>query len=284
MPQTIQTDPTRLRQILTNLTSNAVKFTEIGKVRLVARLINAESDEPKMQFEVIDTGIGINEDQVAKLFQPFTQADNSTTRKYGGTGLGLTISKRLAEILGGDITVSSIPGRGSTFTLTVQTGPLDGVSLLDNFTEATGQMKEDDAATMDQPMMLDCRILLAEDVLVNQVLITKMLEKVGANVQSVENGLQAYDEALLALKTGNPYDVILMDIQMPVMDGYTATKRLREADYKGPIIALTAHAMAGDEERCLEAGCDDFATKPVDRQKLIETIAQHLDAPVEVFE
>lgn len=279
IPEYIQSDPTRLRQILINLVSNAIKFTEMGRVRLVARLLRVNDFNPQMQFDVIDTGIGINEDQLAKLFKPFSQVDSSMTRKHGGSGLGLSISKRLAEMLGGDITVTSIPGKQSTFTLTVRTGSLKGVTLLEHPQEAEEQSKEYDENTIEQSHALDCNVLLAEDVLVNQVLIAKMIEKAGANVKSVENGRQAYEEALKAAEAGDPYDIILMDMQMPVMDGYSATRQLRQDGYSGSIIALTAHAMAGDKEKCLESGCNDYATKPVDRQELIETIARHLGQP-----
>ena len=283
IPRSIQSDPTRLRQILINLAGNSVKFTEVGKVRLVARLLDAESDDPKMQFDVVDSGIGMTEEQIASLFKPFQQADASTTRKFGGTGLGLTISKRLAEKLGGDIAVTSTLGEGSTFTVTVGTGPLDGVKLLDNPTEAevsTDFAKKPVAARIK----LDCRVLLAEDGPDNQRLIAFLLKKAGAEVAVAENGQIAHDLALAAREEGNPFDVILMDMQMPVMEGYDATARLREAGYTRPIIALTAHAMSTDRDRCLNAGCDDYLTKPVNRKKLISMITQYAprEEPCEV--
>jgi len=274
IPQSIQSDPTRLRQILVNLVSNAVKFTEVGKIRLVVRLLDAESDDPKMQVEVVDSGIGLAEEQIAGLFKPFQQADTSTTRKFGGTGLGLAISKRLAGMLGGDIAVRSTLGEGTTFAVTVGTGPLDGVKLLDNPTEArTATHLEKKPATTTTK--LDCRVLLAEDGPDNQRIITFLLEKTGAQVALAENGRIAHDLALAARDDGNPFDVILMDMQMPVMDGYDATGKLREAGYTGPIIALTAHAMSTDRDKCLAAGCDDYMTKPVDRKKLISVVAEY---------
>ncbi len=274
IPRSIQSDPTRLRQILINLTGNAVKFTEIGKVRLVARLLDAESDDPKMQFEVVDSGIGMTEQQIAKLFKPFSQVDSSTTRKHGGTGLGLAISKRLAEKLGGDITVQSTPGEGSTFTLTVAAGPPDGVKLLDKRTEA--QVSSDPDKTPSAPKTkLDCRVLLAEDGPDNQRLIAFLLKKVGAEVVLADDGQIAYDLALAARDEGTPFDVILMDMQMPVMDGYDATGKLRKAGYTGPIIALTAHAMSTDRDKCLNAGCDDYLAKPIDHKKLIPLVAEY---------
>ncbi len=274
IPQTIESDPTRLRQILINLTGNAVKFTEVGKVRLVARLLDAKSDEPKMRFEVVDSGIGMTEEQIAGLFRPFQQADTSTTRKFGGTGLGLAISKRLAEALGGDITVQSTPGEGSTFTVTVKTGPPDGVKLLDNPTEAQISTAPDKRPTAPKTK-LDCRVLLAEDGLDNQRLIAFLLKKAGAEVAMAENGQVAHDLALAARDEGAPFDVVLMDMQMPEMDGYEATSKLREAGYTGPIIALTANAMSTDRDKCLNAGCDDYVVKPIDRKKLISVVAEH---------
>jgi len=272
IPESIQSDSTRLRQILINLIGNAIKFTEVGGVRLVACLLDADSDEAKMQFEVVDSGIGMTEEQIGRLFNPFSQLDTSATRKYGGTGLGLTISKRLAERLGGSVTVTSTPGEGSTFTVTVTTGPLDVVRLLDNPTEA-----QVSTALENKPnefnSRLDCRVLLAEDGPDNQRLIAFLLKKAGAEVTLAENGQIAHALAQAAQDEGTPFDVILMDMQMPVMDGYDATGKLREAGYAGPIIALTAHAMNADRDKCLNAGCDDYATKPIDRKKLLATVA-----------
>ena len=275
IPQTILSDPTRLRQILINLVGNALKFTESGSVRLVTRRVQSNAEPPRLRVDVIDTGIGMTREQASRLFQPFTQADASTTRKFGGTGLGLTISKRLAEMLGGDITISSSPGEGSTFSVTVETGPLDDVPMLENVTEA-GVQREEKAKTATAPTLdLNYRILLAEDGPDNQRLISFVLKKAGAKVTLAENGLIAHDKAREARETGEPFDVILMDMQMPIMDGYTATGKLREAGYTGPIIALNANAMAGDDEKCFQAGCDGYATKPIDRKKLFATIAGH---------
>ncbi|MDY0165229.1 MAG: PAS domain S-box protein [Thermoguttaceae bacterium] len=279
IPEWIDTDPLRLRQILINLVGNAVKFTKRGSVRIVVQLLNDLPGGARLRFDVIDTGIGIAEPQIARLFQPFTQADSSTTRQFGGTGLGLTISKRLAEVLGGDITVTSTPGVGSTFSLIIETGSLAGVALLELPSE-TGDLSQlapvlSGENSLPEHSRLDCRILLAEDGPDNQRLIAHLLEKAGADVTVVENGQAAVDEALAAEQRGSPFDVILMDMQMPVMDGYAATQKLRQRGYKGAIVALTAHAMADDRRKCLDAGCDDYATKPIDRARLLKVVAEH---------
>ena len=276
IPETVQTDPSRLRQILINLIGNAIKFTEVGGVRLITRLVK-DQDKPVMQFDVLDTGIGMTEEQVARLFQPFTQADTSTTRKFGGTGLGLTVSKRFAEMLGGDITVvDARKGVGTRFRATVATGSLDGVKMIHDPMAATVVPNQAAAANADQPGLQGCRILLAEDGPDNQRLIAHVLKKAGAEVTVKENGELAVDAALAAAHEGHPFDVILMDMQMPVMDGYEATGLLRREGYTGPIIALTAHAMATDREKCLAAGCDDYAAKPIERRKLIRLVRAYL--------
>ena len=276
VPETIESDPLRLRQVLINLVGNAIKFTELGSVRLKVRMLFREGSSPRLAFEVIDTGIGLTSEQAERLFQPFMQADNSTSRRFGGTGLGLTISKRLAGMLGGDISLSSEHGRGSTFCLTIDPGPLDGVPMIDARTlrcEVNCADAEEDAAQTP----LECKILLAEDGPDNQRLIAFLLRKEGAEVDLVENGQEAYQKAIQAQESGCPYDVILMDMQMPVMDGYEATRMLRKSGYLRPVVALTAHAMAGDREKCLDAGCDEFATKPIDRKVLLATVRSVLE-------
>jgi len=283
IPETIRTDPTRLRQILINLLGNAIKFTETGAVRLFTRLVD-DGNAPFLQFDVTDTGRGMSDEQVAKLFQPFMQADTSTTRKFGGTGLGLTISKRFAELLGGEITVvDSELGVGTTVRATVSTGPLDSVAILEDPMSAT--VVDDVANTVVKIAPSDLhglRILLAEDGPDNQRLIAFVLKKAGANVTVKENGKLAVDAALDAMNgrreadPQHPFDLILMDMQMPVMDGYEATGQLRQKGYTGPIIALTAHAMDGDRDKCIKAGCDDYATKPIDRNTLIDLILRRI--------
>jgi len=277
IPETILCDPTRLRQILINLLSNAIKFTEKGSIRLAARLVQERTKQPCLQFDVIDTGIGMTREHVSKLFHPFTQADSSTTRKFGGTGLGLTISKRLAEMLGGDITISSRLGKGSTFSLTVETGPLDGVPMLESGTKAVVDSKQKAKTSAAPVVKLNCRVLLAEDGPDNQRLISFILKKAGAEVTLAENGQVAYERALATKNEGCPFDVILMDMQMPIMDGYQATRQLRQAGYTGPIIAVTANAMLGEDRKCTEAGCDYYLCKPIDRNQFLAVVAQYAE-------
>lgn len=274
LPESIQSDPTRLRQILLNIMGNAVKFTEQGKIGLVAWLDQTSPASPLLQIEVSDTGIGMSAEMLDRLFSPFTQADSSTRRQYGGTGLGLTISRRLAELLGGQITVQSTLGQGSRFTVRVPTGPLKGVRLLES-TQASilpSHAPSSDQSESNALPLEGCRTLLAEDGPDNQRLIACLLKKAGAEVAVAENGRVAVDLALVSQAEGRPFHVILMDMQMPVMDGYEAVRTLRTHGWTGPILALTAHAMAEDRQKCLDAGCNDYLTKPVARAKLVEVV------------
>jgi CheY-like chemotaxis protein len=275
LPETIHSDPTRLRQILVNLVGNAVKFTSRGAVIVIARLVRGE--RPCLEFDVVDSGVGMTIEQTQRLFQPFSQADASTTRSFGGTGLGLVISKRLAEMLGGDVAViKTEPSVGTTFRFTMAIGSLTDVPMIATQGGVSNFVKAQAPAVPNSPViqLTRCRILLAEDGVDNQRLIAFVLRKVGANVVTVENGQLAVDAALAADEQGHRFDVVLMDMQMPVMDGYQAVALLRAKHYRGPIIALTAHAMSGDREKCLGVGCDDYATKPIDRDALIEQIAR----------
>lgn len=274
IPEFIHTDPTRLRQILINIVGNAIKFTEMGSVQIATRLLKSSGQVNKLQFEVIDTGIGIPEDKIAEIFKPFSQADGSTTRKFGGTGLGLSISKRLVELLGGDFSVSSTLGKGSTFSVTISSGRLDDVRLIHDASEAVSKRADEKLVDGMEPSLSNRRILLVEDGPDNQRLIGFVLKKAGADVAFADNGQIACEVATDADLQGNPFDVILMDMQMPVLDGYEATRRLREQGYTRPIIALTAHAMATDRQKCLNVGCNDYATKPIDRMRLISLISR----------
>jgi len=272
IPVTIRTDPMRLRQALINLVGNAVKFTELGSLTIRTGL-NGSQEEPQLFVEVIDTGIGIPPDRVDAVLEPFKQADTSTTRKYGGTGLGLTITKHIAELLGGSLSVTSEVDQGSVFSFRIATGPLDGVELTEHPVEEAASRHQVEKQRVSRA--LDARVLLVEDGPDNQRLISFLLRKAGAEVALADNGQVGMNMALEAKDEGKPFDVILMDMQMPVMDGYEATRRLRTEGYAGPIIALTAHAMANDRTKCLETGCDDFATKPINRTQLIEIVREY---------
>ena len=284
IPKTARSDPTRLRQILINLVGNAIKFTEEGSVRLVMGLAGeATGGNPRLRISVVDTGVGLSEEQRRTLFEPFTQGDMSTTRRYGGTGLGLVISEHLAGRLGGDLTVESELTRGSTFSLTIESGPLDTVPHYESLTEAA--VLKEQAATDRQAAPAEAaatltgvNVLLAEDGPENQLLISLFLESAGAQVVLAENGRVALEKALSAWRSGKPYDVILMDMQMPELDGYGAASKLREEGYRGSIVALTAHSMPEDRAKCLEAGCDDYTAKPIDRAKLLTLVAEHASA------
>jgi len=279
-PETIHSDPTRLRQILINLVGNAIKFTATGGVKLTGTILDGgTAAERRMKFEVTDSGIGLSAEQIARLFTPFTQADSSTTRRFGGTGLGLTICKRLAEMLGGDITVNSEEGRGSTFTVTIQIGSSDGVRMLTNYREAVTPLIETPQSLASE---LRGRILLVEDGPDNRQLLSYYLTKAGATVTTAENGKIGCEKVSAAMDAGEPFDLIVMDMQMPELDGYGATSRLRTKGCTIPIIALTAHAMADDRARCIRAGCTDYIAKPVDRTQLLEMVAKYLGATAAV--
>lgn len=279
IPETIRTDPLRLRQILVNIVGNALKFIELGGVRVRASTTGESSDNPLLRVEVEDTGIGMTPEQTARIFDAFEQADSTTTRRFGGTGLGLRISRSLAQMLGGDLSVTSEPGRGSTFTLTVQTGPLDNVPML-----APGPISRAVRAAPTLPHktvaaepLRGVRIFLAEDGPDNQRLIAFHLKKAGAEVRIFDNGRLALEAMTQGgsiygpLLENPPCDFVLTDMQMPELDGYSLARMLRAKGWSRAIVALTAHAMTGDAERCFEAGCDDYATKPIDRSRLIET-------------
>jgi PAS domain S-box-containing protein len=269
LPETINTDPGRLRQAIVNLVGNAVKFTENGQVRIDVLFLRQWRDgKPAIKIAISDTGIGIRREVLPGLFQPFSQGDINLSQKYGGTGLGLAISRHIAEMLGGDLTVESVLGKGSTFTLIVPSGDLKGIKLF----EQPSEIMEDfaSACATNAKELSGLKILVAEDSIDNQQLIRVILNKAGASVVIAENGKIALNKA-----ETDSFDVILMDMNMPEMDGCEATQILRERGYDRPILALTANAMADDKERCLAAGCDSHLSKPIDRAKLIKAIAHY---------
>ncbi|MCZ7647585.1 MAG: response regulator [Planctomycetota bacterium] len=272
VPRVVSADPTRLRQILNNLAANAIKFTERGevRVRVAAAPANGLSEERKFQLEIAveDTGIGMAPSDLKSLFQPFQQAESGATRKYGGTGLGLVISRQLAQLMGGNIVVESKLGAGSRFlaTLMLQKAP---EHLLPLDPAASGK-------SADRPGMRGTRILLAEDNSVNQKLFSIILESAGAHVTAVSNGSEAVRAATAGTPERTPYDLVVMDMHMPEMDGMTATRKLRGEGYAGRIVALTASALDSDRRECLEAGCDAYITKPIDRATFLRAIEEAL--------
>ncbi len=268
VPDQLQGDPTRIRQILVNLIGNAVKFTHKGSVtvRFTAKPDPQDSNCYQVQFTVIDTGIGISEENVRAIFKPFSQADTSTTRKFGGTGLGLSISQRLSQMMGGDLSVSSQLGTGTTFVAEFV------LQKAENVQEEAPVKTEDVQKSEKVELTQQARILVVDDSPDNRRLLGFLLKKNGYPCDYAVNGREAVDFTLKALKEKTPYAVILMDMQMPILDGYSATTELREAGYQYPILALTAHAMSHDREKCINAGCDDFLTKPIDRKKLSEAL------------
>ena len=271
VPETIETDVLRLRQILINLIGNALKFTDEGHVAVSMFLLPERAGRRLVAFEVRDTGIGIAAEDLAKVFESFAQVDSLMSRRYGGTGLGLSISRALARLLGGDVTCESQLGAGSTFRVTIDPGSLDDVRLVEpDALDTPGTAVRETKAAMPA---LPCRVLLVEDVRINRRLVGALMKRAGIDVEEAENGRVALEMGLQALEQDRPYDVILMDIQMPEMDGYEATRRLRAGGYTAGIVALTAHAFEGERERCFEAGCDGFLTKPIDKALLFETLA-----------
>ena len=264
IPRRILSDATRLRQILINLLSNAIKFTERGRVRLT---VSYMPERTQLTMAVIDTGIGMSEDEQQQLFQPFTQSPSA--RHFGGTGLGLAISQRLAHLLGGEITVQSQPMQGSTFTVRLSVNCEGEPELIQpryNLVRSEG-----DSTPLPK---LDCRVLIADDREDIRQLIRHFLERAGATVVTVGDGAEAL--AVIEQASGQSFDAIILDMHMPALDGFQAAWRLREAGFEHPIIALTASAMQGERERCLQAGCTDYLTKPVKAHDLIELIQRHV--------
>ncbi len=275
VPDLIISDPTRLRQILMNLVGNAEKFTKEGSITIQVR-VERKKVEDRLLIAVEDTGPGMTPEQSSALFSPFTQADNSVTRKHGGTGLGLTISRRLARLMGGDVRLEySQVAQGSRFVLELPLVPAPHCRMVHCL-----QADRAKPADLDQEKTrpLSGRILLAEDGEDNQRLISFLLAKAGAEIEIAENGLVALEKLQSAISQGRPFNLLLTDMQMPEMDGYTLAKTLRAAGSSLPIIALTAHAMSDDREKCLRAGCNDYASKPIDRVALIATVRRWLNS------
>lgn len=271
IPETIQSDPHRLKQLLMNLVGNAIKFTDQGSVLIVAHVDHSVSS-PELVIEVRDTGLGIAPGKLQSVFEPFVQADSSVTRKFGGTGLGLSISRKIAEALEGSLEVSSDLGKGSTFVIRIGVGNLDSVRMSELPSIPAGaDVKETQLCdgNLDQ-----VRVLVVDDGDTNRKLIGLILERSGAKVKMAENGKVAVE-----MTRTMPFDVILMDMQMPVMDGYSASRCLRDEGYTRPIIALTANAMMGDREKCERAGCSGFLAKPINSDELVSLVASSANVP-----
>jgi CheY-like chemotaxis protein len=259
-PGIIRTDYDRLRQCLVNLVGNAIKFTDEGHVIIRVTLETGE-DSPMVRFDVEDTGIGISPEEHVNVLDAFTQVDGSDTRKHGGTGLGLTITRQLAELLGGCLSFTSAAGEGSTFSLVIPAGVGSGSSMLPFADENGAALMEKSEGEGGQ--RFSGKVLLAEDVKGNQMLVKKILERLGLDVAVADDGKEAMEKVL-----GGSYDLILMDMQMPVVNGYAAVRGLRKEGVSTPIVAVTAYAMHEDEEKCMEAGCDGYLSKPIDQDAL----------------
>ena len=272
LPRTIATDEVRLRQILVNLVGNAVKFTDTGGITIKMRMRKQGQESAVLEISVKDTGIGIPEDQLAEIFSPFTQASDQL---HEGTGLGLDISVRMAELLNGKLSVQSNPGKGSTFSVGLNVGPMANLDMVDpsELAQTPDPSFAANNSTESDLSFEGRRLLVVEDGRDNQRILRFLLEEAGAEVDVAEDGKQALDRVMSADK---PYDLILMDVQMPVMDGYEATAELRRRGFNAPIIAITAYALARDLKRCLAVGCNDFVTKPLVPGQLMNTLHRWL--------
>ena len=271
VPEWTETDPTRVRQILLNLVGNAIKFTAEGEIGLRVGF-DSSQEIPRLVYEVTDTGIGMSPEQLDRVFEAFQQAESSTSRRFGGTGLGLTISRRMAELLGGDVEVQSTLGKGSVFRLRI---PHIGVApLVENPSDTSATAA---AARQRRQVELNGSVLVADDMPEGRRLLQFMLQRAGANVELAEDGQVAYERVMRARESGRPFDVVLMDIQMPGADGTSSMQMLRDAGYQGLIVAVTAQSMEGERERCLALGFDDYLAKPYRRDQVLELVAALLD-------
>jgi signal transduction histidine kinase len=280
VPASIQGDPVKIKQILLNLLSNAIKFTLHGEVDISVAVDESSDTLPTLVLRIRDTGIGMTSEQVAGLFRPYAQAADWTTRKYGGTGLGLAISRSLAQLIGGEVTVTSVHGAGTEFCVRVPTGSLEGVERVASWRSTVSTPTRSGEMPVRK---LSGRILLAEDGPDNQRFIAHALRTAGAHVEIANDGAEAIDLAIEAWSNGEAFDVILMDMVMPGVDGLVATRRLRDAGYSKPIVALTAHALSETQTVCREAGCDEVATKPITRSQLVDLAAKWMLVPSTVL-
>ncbi|MGD9126077.1 MAG: ATP-binding protein, partial [Planctomycetia bacterium] len=260
--------------------SNAVKFTDKGTIDVRFKVLNPESKAPQLECQVHDTGIGMPKEAVARIFEPFTQVDDSRTRRFGGAGLGLAVSKRLAEQLGGELKIESEVDKGTSCSFTCNIGSLANVNMLSQ--EEIAERFHDASRDKQKIVSLEGtkfrgKILVVEDCYDNQRLIRTLLKKLDLDITLAENGKQGYDFAVAAEEEGAPFDLIFMDLQMPIMDGYETTRQLRAKGYTRPIVALTANAMDSDKRLCMESGFDLHLAKPIKRRDLIRTLAKYLE-------
>ncbi len=269
LPEYIESDAGKLKQIITNLVGNAIKFTEKGGVTITTKLEKG-GEKPVVVIDVIDSGIGMSQQQAIDVFTPFKQADSSITRRFGGTGLGLTISKKFAQALGGDISVHSEPSVGSTFSVVIAAGAVDGVRQL-SVDEILSAHWQDEQTETKQWKFPSSRVLVVDDGEENRDLLNVILSDIGLTIETAENGQLALEQI-----SSSDFDVVLMDVQMPVMDGYTAAGKIREMNKSMPVVAMTADAMAGADKKCLDAGYSHYMSKPVDIDALFELLAELL--------
>ena len=277
-PAEISSDPIRIKQVMINLAGNAFKFTEQGCVEIIVSWSgDRDAGFGQLRLDVNDTGRGITKSALGKIFNPFEQEDGSSTRRYEGTGLGLAISRRLMRLLGGDLTVTSTPGQGSSFSIFLPQQVNSTTVWNDGIQQGVIMVPQQNPPAKPKSScyhsLEGCRVLLVDDGIDNQRLFTMILKKAGVEVTQAVNGQEGVDAVVRSLEDGNPFDVILMDMQMPVMDGLTATKIIRDKGVKTPIVALTAHAMQEERDRCHAAGCTDFLTKPILRDALLSAVS-----------
>jgi len=323
IPPVILSDPVRIRQVLANLISNAIKYTENGSITILCEVVGGEdsitteiqssvpakeTDEKKrnvfsassmqLKVSVIDTGVGLSPEQIQEIFKPFRHLDSSVPQRERSTGLGLSVALRLATLMDGTIDIESTPGQGSRFSLLLNVYVPEGsyanavLSEQEKNRQGAGQsnsqlltgldirlpkkQSEEMSAGKGRPLR-NSRILVVEDMAVNQAIMATLLRDAGAQVAIADNGAMGVQKVMQDMDNGLLFDVVLMDMQMPVMDGYEATTFLRKHGYQRPIVAVTAHALTGDREKTLEAGCDDYIAKPIDNKTLIEIIQKYLD-------
>ncbi|QDV51628.1 ATP-binding protein [Gimesia fumaroli] len=289
VPESIETDPVRLKQVLWNLVSNAVKFTETGRIEIEVRVFSQSKNDRVLQFTVADTGIGIPAEKVSHIFEPFAQADSSTSRNYGGTGLGLTLSYKLVQLLGGNLSVQSTVDQGSVFCVALNVGGAVPLTLRrkqkHRFSLGGNSVGQDlsQQKRKTERSAYKGKVLLVDDTKEIRKLFSFMLNKMGVEVVTASNGKEAVDLINDEASQSQSFDMILMDMQMPVMNGYEATQLLRNQGNQIPIIAITAHALVSDREKCLDAGCTEYLSKPIKYEVLHEMVHCYLPETVAMF-